>query len=81
MRRRARLPLRFPRTQLPPGCDDLRRVPLAAGHWAPTTRPRAVADEVIEALHVEHAADASRGATLGRWPLAVSIITVSIIMV
>lgn len=29
-----------------PWCDDLRRVPLAAGHWAPTTRPRAVADEV-----------------------------------
>ena len=33
--------------------------------------------EVVEALHVEHAIDASRGATLGRWPLAVSIIDAS----
>jgi pimeloyl-ACP methyl ester carboxylesterase len=29
-----------------PWCDDLRRVPLAAGHWAPTTRPEAVAAQV-----------------------------------
>jgi pimeloyl-ACP methyl ester carboxylesterase len=29
-----------------PWCEDLRRVHLAAGHWAPRTHPGAVADEV-----------------------------------
>ena len=29
-----------------PWCDDLRRVSLPAGHWAPRTHPQAVAREV-----------------------------------
>lgn len=41
-----------------PWCDDLRRVPLAAGHWAPTTRPEAVAAEVLA-----HVAEVEEGLT------------------
>ena len=66
----------------PPVVDPHRR------HPQPVDVPRqrglhvdASQHEVVETLHVEHAVDASRGATLGRWPLAASITTVSIITV
>jgi pimeloyl-ACP methyl ester carboxylesterase len=49
-----------------PWCTDLRRLPLAAGHWAPRTHARAVADEVrahiaaAEGVTPRHAGDAAR---------------------
>lgn len=48
-----------------PWCDDLRRVPLAAGHWAPTTHAGEVADAVrahvaeVEGLTPRHAGGAA----------------------
>lgn len=42
-----------------PWCADLRRIPLAAGHWAPVSHARAVADHVL--AHVSRAEDLTAG--------------------